>query len=271
MTLHRIRLALADLAARLGRSVPPEARASAEAAAPVESLDLAATFRDPAIETAWTAAERRIAVLGLSSEGGMNPGDRRALYYLIRRLRPERVLEIGTLAGASTVHLAAGLADAWAESPARRLLTVDIVDVNDSERAAWRRLGLAQSPRQAMERLGLGALVEFRTARSLELLAQPGEAYDLIFLDGDHRLETVVVEIPAALARLRPGGLLLLHDYFPDLRSLWPDGKVIDGPARAVRRLQRAGWPIAVQPLGELPWPTKQGTRWTSLAVLGRS
>jgi predicted O-methyltransferase YrrM len=260
---------LDDLAAGLGRKATATMRDSARRAAPVDSLDLATLLHDPAIGTAWAAAERRIAVLGLSTEGGMNPGDRRALYYLLRHLRPQRVLEIGTLAGASTVHLAAGLADAWPESSDIRLLTVDIVDVNDSERAAWRRLGLAQSPRQAMERLGLGGLVEFRTARSLDLLTQSGEPFDLIFLDGDHRLQMVVAEIPAALGRLRPGGFLLLHDYFPGLRPLWPDGKVIDGPARAVRRLQRAGWPIRALPLGELPWPTKQGTSGTSLALLG--
>src|SRR5262245_17939358 len=246
-------------------------RESVRAAAAVASLDLAALLHDPTTATAWTAAEQRIAVLGLTTVGGMNPGDRRALYYLIRHLRPQRVLEIGTLAGASTVHLAMGLAHAWPESPDIRLLTVDIVDVNDSERAAWRRLGLAQSPRQAMEQLGLGAIVAFRTARSLDLLTQPGESFDLIFLDGDHRLQTVLAEIPAALARLRPGGFLLLHDYFPDLRPLWPDGKVIDGPARAVRRLRRAGWPLEAKPLGELPWPTKQGTSRTSLALLGRT
>jgi len=200
----------------------------------------------------------------------MNPGDRRALYYLVRHLRPGRVLEVGTLAGASTVHLAVGLADAWPNSAASGLLTVDIADVNDPERGAWRRLGLAQSPRQAMERLGLGGMVEFRVARSLDLLAQPGEPFDLVLLDGDHRLETVMAEIPASLGRLRPGGLLLLHDYFPQLRPLWPRGRVIDGPARAVRRLQRAGWPIKVRPLGELPWPTKEGSRRTSLALLGR-
>jgi predicted O-methyltransferase YrrM len=259
-----------ELAARFGSAVPASARASAMAAAPVDQLDLHAILHDPALETAWTAAERRIAPIGLTSEGGMNPGDRRALYYLVRRLGPARVLEIGTLAGASTVHLAVGLADAWPESTGARLVTADIVDVNDDERAAWRRLGLAQSPRQAMERLGLGAMVEFRVARSLDLLAESAEAFDLIFLDGDHRYETVVREIPAALGRLRPGGWVLLHDYFPGLGPLWPDGRVIDGPARAVRRLRRAGWPIAVRPLGELPWPTKQGTRRTSLALLGR-
>jgi hypothetical protein len=146
---------------------------------------------------------------------------------------------------------------------------VDIKDVNHPETAAWRAFRLPQSPRDAMRRLGYSDLVDFRMARSLEMLREGGERYDLIFLDGDHRLKTIVAEIPAALRRLRPGGFLLLHDYFPVLHPLWPDGKVIQGPYLAVRRLQRAGWPIEVQPLGELPWPTKQGTSMTSLALLG--
>ncbi|HSB55286.1 MAG TPA: class I SAM-dependent methyltransferase, partial [Gemmatimonadales bacterium] len=141
----------------------------------------------------------------------------------------------------------------------------------DGAAAAWRRFRLPQSPREAMVRLGVGGMVEFRRARSLEVLSESGDPFDLIFLDGDHRLETVVAEIPLALRRLRPGGLVLLHDFFPGLRALWPDGKVIDGPERAVRRLRRAGWPIAARPLGDLPWPTKQGTSRTSLAVLGRA
>ena len=96
----------------LGPRVSTAARAAADSAGEVDKLDLAAIWHDPDIETAWSAAERRVAPLGLTAQGGMNPGDRRALYYLVRHLRPDRVLEIGTLAGASTVHLAMGLADA---------------------------------------------------------------------------------------------------------------------------------------------------------------
>jgi hypothetical protein len=81
----------------------------------------------------------------------------------------------------------------------------------------------------------------------------------------------VAAEIPLAVPRLNPGGFILLHDFFPGLRPLWPDGKVIDGPQLAVQQLQRAGWPLDVLPLGDLPWPTKLGTSKTSLALLGRA
>jgi predicted O-methyltransferase YrrM len=233
--------------------------------------DLRALFGSPRLERDWQAVSSRIETLGLTPEAGMNPGDRRALYYLMRLFRPARVLEIGTQAGASTVHLAAGLADAHPSSAERRLLTVDIKDVNAADNAAWRSFRLPQSPADAMRRLGLEGLVEFRVARSVNVLHESDESYDLIFLDGDHRLKSVAAEIPLAVHRLEPGGFILLHDFFPGLQALWPDGKVIDGPQRAVSRLQRAGWPLEVLPFGDLPWPTKQGTSRTSLALLGRS
>jgi predicted O-methyltransferase YrrM len=262
---------LDDLAERLRVLLAPGRRAAAGRAGSLEGMDLAGLFGSPELEGDWHAAAARIEPLGLTPEAGMNPGDRRALYYLVRRLRPARVLEVGTQAGASAVHLAVGLADAHPGTAGRRLLTVDINDVNHPERSAWRAFGLSHSPREAMRRLGLEGLVEFRVGRSLEVLRESGEDFDLIFLDGDHRLKTVAAEIPPALRRLRPGGLLLLHDFFPRLRPLWPDGKVIEGPQLAVRRLQRAGWPLEVLPLGDLPWPTKLGTSRTSLALLGAS
>lgn len=180
-----------DHAERLRLLLRPSLRSAAEAAGSLDRLDLAAMFRSPQVERDWDAAAARIDLLGLTPEAGMNPGDRRALYFLVRHLGPARVLEIGTQAGASTVHLAAGLADAHPGPATPRLLTVDIKDVNHPETAGWRAFRLPQSPREAMRKLGYGDLVEFRTARSLDLLREDGEAYDLIFLDGDHRLKTV--------------------------------------------------------------------------------
>lgn len=269
--MHRTapaRRRLEDLAERLRVILRPSRTGAARGAGVPSSAALQEAFASSALERDWQPVAERISALGVTPEAGMNPGDRRALYYIVRALRPGRVLEIGTQAGASTVHLAAGLAAAHGSAD-RRLTTVDIKDVNGAEDAAWRAFGLPQSPAEGMRRLGYERLVEFRVGRSLDVLRERGEAYDLIFLDGDHRLRTVAAEIPLALGRLRPGGLVLLHDFFPGLRPLWPDAKVIDGPQLAVRRLQRAGWPLEAIPLGDLPWPTKLGTSATSLALLG--
>lgn len=38
---------------------------------------------------------------------------------------------------------------------------------------------------------------------------------DFVFIDGDHTYEAVVADIEAWLPKVRPGGLLCGHDYFP--------------------------------------------------------
>ena len=78
-------------------------------------------------------------------------------------------------------------------------------------------------------------------------------------------------ELPTALRLLRPGGVILLHDYFPGAAPLWPDGVVIPGSWLAVQRLRDEGAKLQVIPLGDLPWPTKQGTNRTILAVVVRA
>ena len=203
--------------------------------------------------------------------GGVNPGDRRALYYFVRALDLKHVLEIGTNVGASTIHIAAAmkvnlLAD---EKPNdHSLVTVDIVDVNDAPDAFWRLGGLARSPRDTIEAMGMVEHVTFVTNSSLTYLDACDESFDLIFLDGDHSAAMVYQEVPRALRRLRESGLLLLHDFFPDNRPLWSDRAVVPGPLLAVKRLVREQANVSVIPLGALPWPTKLHSNVTSLAVL---
>jgi predicted O-methyltransferase YrrM len=95
--------------------------------------------------------------------------------------------------------------------------------------------------------------------------------FDFIFLDGDHAPHTVYTELAAALDILNCGGAVLLHDFYPGGEALFPDGKVISGPFRALARVRRECPEITVQPLGNLPWKTKQGVNVTSLALVARS
>ena len=92
--------------------------------------------------------------------------------------------------------------------------------------------------------------------------------YDFIFLDGDHTAQAVYKEVSAALSILESGGVILLHDYYPDARPLFPDGNIIGGPFKALERICKETPEIKVIPLGNLPWPTKQDTHTTSLALV---
>lgn len=197
--------------------------------------------------------------------GGVNPGDRRAIYALIHSLKPQNLLEVGTHIGASMLYIARAL-----KHGGGKITTVDICDVNDPYTGAWRSSELPNSPAQMADQLGCADHITFVAQTSTEYLAQTTDTYDFIFLDGDHSARSVYEEVSAALPRLREGGLILLHDYYPKGRPLFPDGNIIYGPFRAIDRVLRECPELGVLPLGDLPWPTKQGSRKTSLALLIR-
>jgi predicted O-methyltransferase YrrM len=231
---------------------------------------LEAVFNSPAIAQEWQAWAPKLSQVCQISDGrtgAVNAGDRRALFYLARSFRPARVLEIGTHVGASTVHLAAALI---ATSPLACLISVDVEEVNDSPEAVWRRAGLAKSPRQMVDALDGKIETRFVTGDSRHFLANTNETFDFVFLDGDHSAETVYREIVGALDVIAENGLIVLHDYFPDGRPLWPDGAVIPGPFAAVETLRSTGFAIKAIALGSLPWPTKLNTNTTSLAVIAK-
>jgi predicted O-methyltransferase YrrM len=236
---------------------------------PASQLDLAALFGDPTLEAAWRLVEPTLGAFELPDKtGGVNPGDRRAIFYVTLHLRARSMLEVGTHIGASTIHAAAALR-AVDPSAAYKLDTVDILDVNASTRP-WLHYGAALSPREMIMQLGLDSSVRFVVESSLSYLTKCSQAYDLIFLDGDHSEDVVYREIAAALRLLTPGGVILLHDYFPNERPLWFDGGAIVGPARAVRKMQQEGVAVRDMPFGALPWPTKLESSVTSLALLAR-
>jgi predicted O-methyltransferase YrrM len=220
---------------------------------------------DSSIAREWLRDEDRISrIMPFADiDGGICPGERRALYHLVASLKPARVLEIGTHIGASTLAIARSLAthsDAGAH-----LTTVDIADVNDPACGAFARLGLA-SPRESLERAGLSDRVTFVAKASSEFLLETDGRFDLIFLDGDHAAPAVYRELAQALNCLTPNGAILLHDFYPDGKPLYPNGLIEPGPVVAAERITAECEDIGFLPFGELPWEAKQGVRTTSLA-----
>lgn len=231
----------------------------------VTDRELAAIFMSPDVARSWNAEGARLAEICKIEDGktgGVNPGDRRALFHLISALKPKSVLEIGTHVGASTVHIAAAM-------PHQSSLTsVDIEDVNGPN-AYWKRFGLARSPKQMIDELGRHDLsVDWFVSDSMQFLDNTNRRFDMVFLDGDHEFQTVVREIPGSLRVLNRNGIIVLHDYFPNNMPLWSDGLAIPGPFEAVKQLCSQKMRLKVMPIGALPWPTKLGTNVTSLAVL---
>ena len=217
---------------------------------------------------AWHEELPRVGELELPiMTGGVNPGDQRALYHLVLGLRPRHILEIGTHIGCSTLHIALALkriiegsakdarsgAAGTTDQERIELVTADIRDVNDAVNRPWEAYQSKHSPRQMINRLGCADWVRFEIGDSLRFLGHGTDTFDLIFLDGRHDADRVYQEIPLALKRLRPGGFILLHDYFPAGKALWSNGSILHGPHLAVRRFHEENARFQVLPFAPCP------------------
>lgn len=248
----------------------PSPDTSAGALRHMSATELSDMMHDKALGAAWAQAETRtnsVIEVGRLGVGGVNPGDRRALYHLTRALNAQSFMEVGTNIGTSTRAIAMSLRENGAGEGA--MVTVDIVDVNDSADAVWKVAGLPLSPLASLEALDLGDLVEFVVEDSIAYLAQMERHFDVIFLDGDHNAKAVYQEVPLALKKLNPGGIIILHDYVPGA-STSREINVPIGPSMALDRLSAENPDLMVLPLGDLPWPTKNGSHRTTLAVVTR-
>lgn len=236
---------------------------------PANQFDLSRILNNPDSLSSWETDRKEIESFHPANDlwGGVNPGDRRALYSLIRGLNPTSVLEVGTHIGSSTLHLARALKT---NNAGGHLDTVDIYDVNDPQCGAWKSVGAPASPAAMMQAMGLSDIVTFHTSGSLNYIKSTDKKFDVIFLDGDHSATAVYNEVSASLPVLTSGGIVILHDYYPNGKPLFPNAQVISGPYLAMNRIMSETPSLQVIPLGNLPWPTKLGGNTTSLAVVVR-
>jgi predicted O-methyltransferase YrrM len=218
----------------------------------------------------WDSVSKELQELNLPDDtGGVNTGDQRAIAYLIWHFKPIKILEIGTHIGCSTVHLSVAQRELKLVNEVSGIVTVDIRDVNSAEKP-WVAYKAPMSPLDLVTKVNYSDKVTFRCQPSVEYLAQCQDKYDLIFLDGGHSAELVYRELPLACRLLNENGIILLHDYFPNNKPIWDNNSIIPGPYLATERLINEGCNIEIKPLGALPWPTKQNSHFTSLALCTR-
>lgn len=93
----------------------------------------------------------------------------RLLELLVRMIRPQHVLEIGTFTGYSALAMAAGLDDG---------ATLDTIEPNDELQE------LAQS---FFDRSPHGRKIRLHIGSALDLAPRLGKRFDLVFIDGDKR------------------------------------------------------------------------------------
>lgn len=134
------------------------------------------------------AALARGAQAGLPA-ADVAPNQGKLLHLLARLMGASTILELGTLAGYSTIWLARALPDGG------RLVTLEI----DPDHAAVARMNL--------EAAGVADRVEVRVGDALEALSQLEGPFDLVFLDADKQRNPEYLEW--ALRLTRPGSLIV--------------------------------------------------------------
>ncbi len=119
----------------------------------------------------------------------------RILQLLTLISRPQRVIEVGTFFGYSSIYIARGL-------PENGLLTT--LEVNRE---------VAELARQNLEKAGIGDHVEVVVGPAEDYLAQvEPESIDMIFIDADKRSYPKYLKLCFPL--LTPGGILIADDAF---------------------------------------------------------
>ena len=200
-----------------------------------------------------------------------DPQSCRAIYHLIRRFQPRTLLEIGTNRGASTLYAAMAMREYRNVGRPPRLVTVDLIDANNPAAAETKRYRISTPPREMLARLGCADMVEFSIAKSTDYLNGHETEFDFILLDHCPAADIAYRDIVLAIRALRPGGLLLIHSYFPGKKPLGTDERVNSDSYLAVRHLRQQGARLVALPLGTLPWPAQPGgSNLTSLALLAK-
>lgn len=119
----------------------------------------------------------------------ISPGQGKFLYLLVRMIGARRILELGTLAGYSTIWLGRAMA------PGGRLTTIEIDPVH------------ADVARTSLDEAGLSGSCEVITASAMEALPKLEGPFDLIFIDANK--ESYPAYLSHAVRLTRPGGLIL--------------------------------------------------------------
>ncbi len=175
-------------------------------------IDLHLVGEDPALLAATESAKRA----GLPPIS-VTPSQGKLLYLLVRAQRARSVLEIGTLAGYSTIWLGRAV------GAGGTVITLEI-----EERCAV-------VARENVARAGLGAIVDVRLGAALETLPRLVNEgpFDFIFIDADK--DNVPAYFDWAVRLSRPGAMIIVDNVVRSGKVLDPESS--DPDVVGVRRL----------------------------------
>ncbi len=201
-------------------------------------------------------------------EGWLSPGQADDLFRAASSLGEGALaVEIGSFHGRSTIVLARGL------DGRGRLVAIDPHaggDRGPQEIEAEQARGQADNERfnANLERAGVADAVTHVRLPSQDALREVQGELDLLYVDGAHRFGPARDDIERWGARVRPGGVMLVHDSFSSigvtlalLRSVTFAGRFrYEGRTRSLARYRREDLRGAerarngLRQLAQLPW-----------------
>jgi len=189
------------------------------------------------------AAMKDACACAMSVEGHVREIELRLL-YLAAALPTARgeVVEIGSFRGRSTVALAKGAVWAGQEKvvacdPFTALSPTDPVAIGSDYHGSFQA---------TLERFGLSDHVEVHREFSADLAKGWTRPIRLLWIDGDHRYETVKADIEGFLPHLVPGAVIAVHDvasgHFWGPLACFMDDIVLSDRFGACGMCFRIGW-----------------------------
>jgi predicted O-methyltransferase YrrM len=140
----------------------------------------------------------------------ISPGEGEALTRWVVRERATETIEIGLGYGVSALYICQGLLESG--NPQGRHVALD-----PFQAGRFANCGL-----QALEEAGVKPLVEYHEEMSqiaLPASLAEGRQFDLAFVDGNHRFDSVFVDLFFLGRLVRRGGVVILDDYdLPGIR-----------------------------------------------------
>jgi predicted O-methyltransferase YrrM len=188
-------------------------------------------------------------------KGFLDPVEGRALYEAARRQAPlGPCLEIGAYCGKSALYLGAACREAGGV-----LFSVDHHCGSEENQPGWEwfdeslwdaqagRLDTLPALRRTVRLAGLDETVIAVVGRSAQVSRHWRTPLSLLFIDGGHTLEAALADYRGWTPHLMAGGVLAIHDVFPDPADggrppfeifQLAQASGLFGPARAVKSLR---------------------------------
>jgi predicted O-methyltransferase YrrM len=125
------------------------------------------------------------------------------IYDLCLSVKPKSTLEIGMAYGYSTLYFLAAIA---------RNLTGQHTAVDPFQQSYWHGIGLAHANAAGLE--SRFRFIEDRSDRVAADLARENSSFDLIFIDGNHRFDDVLVDFYLYAPLCAIGGRIVFDDMW---------------------------------------------------------